>query len=309
VDGSGVIRFCNAAAEAILGRPAADLVGSEIGLFSGGTVEVDVMLPGGEVRVVEMSVTATTLDGDPISVVALYDMTQTRHDERALAVALERQHVVVGVAAHELRNPLAAIGGLANVLQESWVDLSDAAKLALVQRIAERTTRLQILVDKLLRASRLDAGAAGAAPEAVPVLELILEELAEHARPEEDLRASCPPRPRRHRRPGRAAGDAGQLPGERPTLRPSPIEVRAAELGTEIEVRVCDRGPGVPDDFIPRLFDRFSRAPQAERNVEGSGLGLWIVRGLARANGGDAWYVPHPGGGACFCLRIPSGSA
>src|SRR5258705_2685569 len=67
VDGSGVIRFCNEAAEAILGRRAADLVGSEIGLFSGGTVEVDVMLPGGEVRVVEMSVTATTLDGDPIS--------------------------------------------------------------------------------------------------------------------------------------------------------------------------------------------------------------------------------------------------
>jgi signal transduction histidine kinase len=81
--------------------------------------------------------------------------------------------------------------------------------------------------------------------------------------------------------------------------------VRVAERDCWIEVRVCDGGPGVPEEFRPHLFERFSRGPDTARQAQGSGLGLWIVRSLARANGGDALYEPGESGGSCFGLRLP----
>ncbi len=83
-----------------------------------------------------------------------------------------------------------------------------------------------------------------------------------------------------------------------------PIEIRAARLDDHIEVQVRDAGPGVPDAFVPRLFDRFARDPLTERDTEGTGLGLWIVRSLAHSNGGEAWYEPAGNGGSCFVLRL-----
>jgi signal transduction histidine kinase len=83
-----------------------------------------------------------------------------------------------------------------------------------------------------------------------------------------------------------------------------PVEVRAAGQAGWVEVRVCDGGSGVPDAFASRLFARFSREPRVAGETEGTGLGLWIVRSLAQANGGGAWYEPNPGGGSCFCLRL-----
>ncbi|MER5394589.1 ATP-binding protein [Saccharopolyspora sp. NPDC002686] len=76
---------------------------------------------------------------------------------------------------------------------------------------------------------------------------------------------------------------------------------RAVGVGRDPRVH---RGPGVPDSFVPHLFERFSREPRARRQMEGAGLGLWIVRNLARATGGEAWYEPNDDEGACFCLRL-----
>jgi signal transduction histidine kinase len=66
---------------------------------------------------------------------------------------------------------------------------------------------------------------------------------------------------------------------------------------------VIDNGDGVPEAFVPRLFERFA---QAESAGGGTGLGLSIVRGLAEAHGGEAWYEPAATGGGCFGLRLPS---
>ncbi|HEU4621771.1 MAG TPA: sensor histidine kinase, partial [Burkholderiaceae bacterium] len=80
------------------------------------------------------------------------------------------------------------------------------------------------------------------------------------------------------------------------------IEVVATIRGAEI--RISDRGPGLPSDQCEAAFERFWRADSA-RARDGVGLGLSIVRALARAQGGDAWLAPRPGGGLTATIIVP----
>jgi signal transduction histidine kinase len=83
-----------------------------------------------------------------------------------------------------------------------------------------------------------------------------------------------------------------------------PFTITLAESGGAGVVRVSDNGAGVPPQFVPRLFERFSRGPSVAQ-AGGTGLGLAIVRELAEAQGGEAWYEPNHPQGATFCLRLP----
>jgi signal transduction histidine kinase len=84
--------------------------------------------------------------------------------------------------------------------------------------------------------------------------------------------------------------------------------VRVEEAGATVTISVADRGPGVPQELRPRLFERFSRADDA-RDRPGTGLGLFITRELARANGGDVVHRDGSPGGAVFELTLPAAVA
>jgi signal transduction histidine kinase len=72
------------------------------------------------------------------------------------------------------------------------------------------------------------------------------------------------------------------------------------------EVKVLDRGPGVPRGSEEKIFEKFYRAHDSlSSGVQGSGLGLTLARQIARAHGGDVVYEARDGGGSCFCLRLP----
>ena len=89
-----------------------------------------------------------------------------------------------------------------------------------------------------------------------------------------------------------------------------PICIEAERVGDFIELRVRDHGPGVPAEFVSRLFTKFARAEtQATRATQGTGLGLSIVRALAEANHGDARYQQDETKGGCFVVRLPAGAA
>ncbi|MGH3388095.1 MAG: ATP-binding protein [Actinomadura sp.] len=306
VDERGIIRLCNPAAGELFARPTAELVGGQFGfpIVAGEATEIDLVLPGGGGRVVEMRVTTMTWEGERLYVVALRDVTRRTQAERALAAALERQNIVVAMAAHEFHNPLATISVLVDVLRDRVAGLAEEQKAEIIDRIADRTTHLQGLVRKLLTASWIDAKGARATAERVLVLEVIIERLGEFEARSQDVTLSCSPelavlvdRDEFSEMIVNYLENAFAYGG-------LPIEVSASERGDWAEVRVCDRGSGVPEEFAPRLFERFSRAPSAGQETEGTGLGLWIVRSLAQANGGGAWYEPRAGGGACFCLHL-----
>ena len=78
----------------------------------------------------------------------------------------------------------------------------------------------------------------------------------------------------------------------------------SAQLANDrLELSVADHGPGIPPEWLPRIFDKFFRAPTAPAG--GSGLGLTIVKGFVEAHGGTITATNRPGGGARFALFFP----
>ena len=143
-----------------------------------------------------MRTTSTKLDGEHLQIVALRDVTLRKQAERDLETALEQRNAVLAVAAHELHSPLAAIGVLAHVLadqQAAQATMPPAEVAQIIDRIIGLTGRLQLLVDRLLTAARIDAVGVRPVPERVSVLEVIMEQLA-HIEPKpEDVHVSCEP--------------------------------------------------------------------------------------------------------------------
>ena len=307
VDDEGIIRVCNQAAEELLARPAAELIGTQFGfpVVAGRAAEVELMLPGGGERVVEMRATATTLEGQRLHIAALRDVTHRKKAELALQAALEHQNVIVAIAAHELHNPLAAISVLVHVLRDQHDTMTPAQRARIIDQIAERTTRLQLLVRRLLTASSIDAAGARPLPGRVPVLEIIVEQLADIETKPGEIQVSCSPGLTVIADRAEFSMMLANYLDNAQAYGVPPIEIQAAEREGYAEIRVADHGPGVPAPFVSHLFERFTRAPETEQKSEGTGLGLWIVRTFAHANGGDAWYEPSGTGGSCFCLRLP----
>jgi two-component system sensor histidine kinase KdpD len=85
----------------------------------------------------------------------------------------------------------------------------------------------------------------------------------------------------------------------------APVDVTVALDGDSAVLTVRDRGPGIPAEFLDKVFDRFFRVADPKSSFKGVGLGLTIVRGVARLHGGTVQVRNHPGGGCEFTVRIP----
>jgi signal transduction histidine kinase len=208
----------------------------------------------------------------------------------------------IATASHELRTPLTSVVGFTRTLVERWESLDESARLSFIGVVNEQGERLERLVSELLDLSRIDAGELPVRPEPVE-LRPLLERLAGDGEGALDLSVPA----------GVAAyADRGHLEQMIANYltnaarygRP-PVRVEAACRDGMVEIAVHDHGAGVPTDFVPRLFERFSRPLSAEGR--GTGLGLAIVRGLAQANGGSVWYAHN--GTTVFGLRLPASGA
>jgi len=86
----------------------------------------------------------------------------------------------------------------------------------------------------------------------------------------------------------------------------TPIELNIRQASDSIEIVICDRGPGLPNDDGEALFGLFKRG-QSESSIPGAGIGLAIVKSIADVHRGRIWAQPRQGGGSCFHLALPIG--
>jgi len=195
---------------------------------------------------------------------------------------------------HELRTPLARIAVAASLLG----DQADAkTRQSLKQDVAE----LDQLIEEILLTSRLDAQQTLERREPVDLLALAAEEAAHY-----DLEAT---------------GTAVTVSGDSVLLRRlirnlldnarryggvGPIAISVTSERGRAVLEVTDRGPGVPESERERIFEPFHRLPQSRETGRGSGLGLALVRQIARRHGGEAVCLAADGGGSRFRIDLPA---
>ncbi len=231
---------------------------------------------------------------------------QTEHESR---LALERADEVksnfVALAAHELRTPMTTIHGFVTTLHHLQHRLDDNQVEQVRGALLQQTQRMATLVEQLLDLSRLDADAIEIVPETLRVRSQVQEIVAASVLDpgsvcieSSDETVAIADRNALDRIVSNLVTNAFRY-GQ------PPVTVRAEQSDRHFRLTVEDEGGGVAAEFIPDLFERFTRSEQSSRNVVGTGLGLAIARSYARAHGGDLLYtdaVPH---GARFELVLP----
>ena len=83
------------------------------------------------------------------------------------------------------------------------------------------------------------------------------------------------------------------------------VECALVSSPEQVQIRIADRGPGIPERDRERIFDKFYRHANVRERIPGTGLGLHIAREIARIHQGDLWVEANPAGGAIFCLSLP----
>jgi signal transduction histidine kinase len=307
VDRSGRVRFANPAACELFGRPLAVLVGTDFGfpVVAGGATDVELRAPDGGARVVEMRVTTAAWNNEGVYVVSLRDVTFRAEAQHELRSALAQVDTTLGSLFNELQTPLATIVGSSRALREDWDALSDAQKLHLLERIEHAGGRMDRLLSHLLAVARPRAGAEVASPVVIDVAGLVAGCVAATGEAAVDVRVTCPAGLLAYADPDDVVEIVGSYLENSLTYGEPPVEIVSLARDGQVEIRVCDCGRGVPEEFVPRLFERSSREPPAAVRPPDTALGLSLVASLAQANGGEAWYEPKEPTGACFCVRIP----
>jgi signal transduction histidine kinase len=216
-----------------------------------------------------------------------------------------------GAASHELRTPIAVVHGIAATLRFRGDTLQSAQLDELHSTLFEQTARLRDLADQLLDLSRLESGALALRPEPFRPRERI-ETLLPRLAPDrlDEIEVAIPPEVEVETDPHGFERVAANLITNALRYGEPPVFVRGrANDGETFKLVVEDRGGGVDPDFVPQLFDRFTRSAEAARVPGGTGLGLAIAQELASALGGELRYEPAEPKGAKFTLELPLASA
>lgn len=239
------------------------------------------------------------------------DRSRLFSQERNARVALERADELktqfVALAAHELRAPVAKVYGVAATLANRGSELAPDVADELRHLLYAQTDRLRLLVMQLLDLSRLEADAVAIEPTRFPVRRRVEELVAAIAGERaEEVAVDVPP-------DLEATADLHAFDGVVSNLLYNalrygapPIAVQAAQNDRHFRLIVEDRGPGVPPEFVPELFERFTRSSEARNRAGGTGLGLAIARSYAQAHDGDLLYEPAEPHGARFQLVLPN---
>jgi len=238
------------------------------------------------------------------------DITERKRVEHERERLLEQMQTFMHMVSHDLRAPLTAIGGNAQMLRLLAGSQGNSPALEeVVDSIYRGVRRMDTMISDLLDVARLEGGRlalnpvptdlAAYLPDLVKRLGLVLEMERVAVR----LAPGLPP----------AATDPDRLERILTNLcsnalkyssPATPVVITAEPREGEVVVSVCDQGQGISERALPHVFDRFYRAPEGRR-AEGIGLGLYITRLLVEAQGGRIWVESTPGKGSTFSFTLP----
>lgn len=217
----------------------------------------------------------------------------------------EIRTALLAAVSHDLRTPLASIKAAVSSLRADDVQWDDDDEQALLETVADESDRLQRLIDNLLDLSRLQTGAVAPARRPVALDEVVLRAI--DAVPSARVQVEVDERlPLVVTDPGLLERVVANVVENAVRHSPSgtPVTVQAAAVGERVHLRVCDRGPGVPEADRERMFEAFQRLGDAPAG-QGVGLGLAVARGLARAVGAGLEADTTPGGGLTMTVTLP----
>ena len=224
----------------------------------------------------------------------------------ALSAANELRAALLSAVSHDLRTPLAAIKASVTSLLQRDVEWTPEARQEFLETIDEETDRLNALVGNLLDMSRLQAGALEISAVPVGLDEVLPAALHSLGVPDGSVQLDVP------ETLPRVLADRGLLEralanvisnAVRFSPSGSPARVTAGVVDGIVDVRVVDRGPGVPQAERERLFKPFQRLGDSGQS-EGVGLGLAVAKGFVDAMGGELEADDTPGGGLTIVARL-----
>ncbi len=311
----------------LIGRPPAQLTGQACGELledgAGAPVWVEGWPPASRFRSVrrvpEQRLVLHRPDGRRLPVTATASFT--RHPDGSVlgAVLAVRNDAgrkradgtgaieIVSTVSHELRSPLTSVKGFTSLMLNRWDRLTDEQKRMMLEQVNHDADRVTRLITELLDISRLETGRLVLRRQLVDLSVLAASVVGKVHLEYADLEAevSFPDAfPRVYADPDKLEQVLTNLV-ENACKYASPLGLRiiGARGTDEVTVGVTDRGAGIPASDLPQVFDKFFR--RSEGKPTGSGLGLWISRGLVEAHGGSLVATSQPGIGSTFSFTLP----
>jgi signal transduction histidine kinase len=329
IDGDGSIGYANGQAARLLGEPADALIGSD--------AEKKLRLRGPDgsdwwecadpmradarllPRIAEQELTlqvgptarAVAVTGariaGPDGGTARMVLTLRRAEARRLRDAARSD--LVSTVSHELRSPLTSVKGFTKTLLVKWDRFTDEQKKQMLATVNEDADRVTRLLGELLSVSRIDAGRLQLKRQMVP-LDVLLPRVVhrmEAAMPEARGRidVAVDEVPELYADPDRLEQILVNLLENALKYTAGSVEVVVTDGEDVVRVTCTDHGDGIEPQFLGQLFTKFFRRPGEKR--QGTGLGLYITKGLVEAHGGEIWVTSDPGVGTTFTFTVPKG--
>lgn len=302
LDGSGAIRECNPAAQQLLGTALLGHYWRDVIVRAFSPEQGDGELALRDGRLVTLA--TTPLAGEPGQVILLQEVTASRRLQERLdhSRRLMEMGRMAANLAHQVRTPLAS--ALLYASQLARPELPPQRREEFAQKTVARLRDLDRLVTDMLAFARGEVGE-GVEIEPERLVEAVVEPVSEGAQLREVAIT------RRIESPALIRGNFVLLKTALQNLlgnalqavdKGGRIELIVRQSGREaLDLIVADDGPGIPEGLAERLFEPFQTTREG-----GTGLGLAVVRAIARAHHGEAWCEPAPGGGSRFGIRLPT---
>jgi two-component system sensor histidine kinase KdpD len=233
---------------------------------------------------------------------------ETHSELRDLKRQMQLQEDFVSTISHELRTPLGFIKGYSTSLLREDTSWDKETQREFLTIIDEEADRLALLIENVLESARLQS-------KTLPLrfqplrLDAVIRDVVQRIRSRHkdldvsmDIKSVSPI----HGDGVRLAQVFENLFTNAMKYAPSaPIFIILSQVGKNLIISFMDRGPGIPAESLPLIFERFYRVRSNEKTITGTGLGLYICRQIIEAHRGKIWAESNPGQGTTFFIELP----